>query len=235
MSNHQITNCDDAIFHINAHFESVSTSCREHISRCESCRREYEKNIRLTQQLKEVAMIDTPDLLEANIMMQVDDVANKFANQQWLAMAASVTVMVFMFSFVTLNYKPVAADLVVQHLDHFHNHTHVAELSSAELKQFLQPYEIKIDNSSARVTHAQTCIVDGYEAAHIVFEGYQESVIMIVLPKMINSDHILTIQSQHYQGFMLALDNGTVALASEDPGSLQAFYADFKAALPDQG
>ncbi len=229
-----IRNCDDAMFHIHAHFETISSSCREHIRNCDSCRHEYEDNVHLSQQLQAASTIHTPDLLEAKILMQIDDADHKIAKQQWLAMAASMTIMFFVFSFITLNYKPAAADLVVRHLDHFPTHTRMAEVSQDELDKFLQPFDIQIDNNAMHATHAQTCLIDGHEGVHLVFNGYQAPVIMIVLPRMMISEGIFSIQAQHYQGVMLALNNRVVALASKDANSLDAFYADFKKTLPER-
>ena len=230
-----IENCDDAIFHIHAHFEAISSSCREHIRNCDSCRREYQDNVRFSQQLQAASIIRPPDSLEAKILMQVDAVDNKIANQQWLAMVASVTIMVVVFSFITLNYKPAAADLVVRHLDHFHTHTRMAAISSVEVDKFLQSYDIKIETSRMQVSHAQSCLIDGHEGAHLVFNGYQAPVIMIVLPKIMTREQTFSLQSQNYQGVMLALDSHTVALASKDPDSLAAFYADVSELLPESG
>ncbi|MEM7304168.1 MAG: DUF3379 family protein [Pseudomonadota bacterium] len=211
---------------ISTNVRDDSEAFLEHISGCPSCKSFYEKQLRFNRTLKQALEVEVPEGLAERILVETNLSEKKSSqkNVKWLAMAASILVVVVVFSTTTLHSPPALADAILEHVK-----VDVAplqeqsDISLAQLNQLLKPHGVKAEKNIGHATAAGLCVIKGKQGAHVVFQGKNEPVTMIIVPETLKADEIHTINDQQYKGYLVGTKHGTLAVISEDEESLQEF------------
>ena len=204
----------------------------EHIAECATCRSFYEKQIRLNNSLKQALEVDVPEGLAERVLVELNLKEKKASqkNIQWMAMAASLLLVVVLFSTAPFHTPPALADAIVEHVKYDVNALREkSEISLQQLNQLLKPHGVRADKNIGKATAAGICVIKGKRGAHIVFQGKNEPVTVIILPEQLKVDDENTINDSLYKGYLVSTKHGTLAVISEDEESLQ----DFKTRMRD--
>ncbi len=218
-------NCLKARRMISTDVKDTSADLRQHLAECVTCLSFYEQQVRFNSKLKEAIEVDVPEGLGARILVehklnQKRVVGKKY---RWAAMAASVLLVVAVSLVSTLHSPPSLASVILNHvkeeaaiLDEQGN------VSLERLNQLLKPHGVKADENIGHATHAGNCLIANKLGAHIVFEGKNTPVTLIIVPHQLPKGKV-TIDDREFKGIVMSTRRGALALLSEDQESLLEF------------
>lgn len=211
---------------ISTHVKDNSDAFLEHLSECSSCRSFYEKQLRFNNSLKQALEIEVPEGLAERVLVELN-LNEKKTNQKnlkWLAMAASILLVVVMFSTAPFHTPPALADAIVEHVKYdVAALREKSDISLQQLNQLLKPHGVKADRNIGKATSAGICVIKGKRGAHVVFQGNNKPVTVIILPEQLKADDEDAINDPLYKGYLVSTKHGTLAVISEDEESLQEF------------
>ena len=222
-------NCLSARRIITTDIKDKSPALAKHLAECPSCRAFYERQVKFNHKLKEAMEIEVPEGLTARILVEqrLNQKKSKAAvNQRWLAMAASVMLVVAVAFTTSLTTQPAIAGSIIEHIIEEEELLHAhGEVAVSDLNALLNPHGVQVNSNIGRATHASNCVIEEVLSAHIVFEGKNKPVTMVIVPKKL-SDKVgkkINIDDQQFEGMLVAMQKGTLALLSEDKESLVEF------------
>lgn len=184
-----------------------------------------ENNSENSSTLKKALEVDVPEGLEARILLEhkLNQKKTKSRNNRWLAMAASVMLVVSVSMVSTLHAPPALAGAIVEHINEdIKMYMADDDIAPAELNKLLHPHGVKINAGIGYARSAGNCLIDDKLAAHIVFEGKNSLVTLIVIPEKI-SDNRIEFDKDNFEGMMVSTPRGTLALVAEDKETLIDF------------
>ena len=218
-------NCLSARRIISTDMHEKSAAFTQHLQACASCKSFYERQLKFNRNLIEAVEIDVPEGLAARVLVEqrIHQKKSRDKKYRWTAMAASIVLVVAVSLVSTLHSPPSFASVIVDHvkaeesiLDDQGN------VSLAELNQLLKPHGVRADISIGRATHAGNCLIEGVLGVHLVFEGKNAPVTLIVISHDLKEDKIV-IDDAEYKGVIMSTQRGVLALLSEDQESMMEF------------
>ena len=211
---------------ISTNVKDDSDAFSEHLAVCSSCRSFYSKQLSFNSTLKQALEVDVPEGLAERVLVELN-LNEKKTNQKnlkWMAMAASILLVVVMFSTAPFHTPPALADAIVEHVKYdVAALREKSDISLLQLNQLLKPHGVKADSNIGKATSAGICVIKGKRGAHVVFQGKNEPVTVIILPEQLKTDDEDTIDDPLYKGYLVSTKHGTLAVISEDQESLQDF------------
>ena len=136
----------------------------------------------------------------------------------WLAMAASVALVaivgVRMFGDVT-EYDSLAEEIVA-HLDHEPYALRVTDkaVSDARLTRIVPANLATLDHSAGLITYAQNCKIRGKVSPHLVIQGKNGPVTVILMPE-VRVQSAEPIEGESINGVILPVGDGSIAIIGE--------------------
>ncbi len=206
-----------------------------HMTGCSTCKTFYEKQLKFNGVLKKAVEIDVPEgladriLVEHQLSQKQEQSKKKYS---WSAMAASLVLVFAVATVTTLQSPPAIADVI---LEHVHDEMWMLEDKSRvtleSLNQLLKPHGVRVDESIGLATHAGDCVIQGKRGAHIVFQGKNAPVTMIVFPELLDRSERVFISDDTFEGVLMNTKKGTLAILSEDKESLEHFEQQLTSSL----
>lgn len=142
----------------------------------------------------------------------------------WLAMAASVALVaivgVRLFG-VAPEYDSLAEEIVA-HLDHEPYALRVTDepVSDTRLSRIVPANLATLDHSAGLITYAQNCKIKGKVSPHLVIQGKNGPVTVILMPE-VRVQSAETIEGQSINGVILPVGDGSIAIIGEKDEDLE--------------
>ena len=211
---------------ISTNVRDDSEAFAQHLLECPSCKAFYEKQLNFNNTLKKAFEVDVPEGLAERVLVELNLSEKKSykKNVRWLAVAASILVIFIVFSTTTLHSPPALANAILEHVKYDVGAFEIkTDISLQQLNQLLKPHGVRADKDIGNATSAGICVIQGKQGAHVVFEGKNAPVTMIIVPDKLKANETVTIDDQQYKGMLMGTKNGTLAIISEDQESLYEF------------
>lgn len=224
-------NCEDYIEAIAADPSGTVEGGEEHVATCETCAAFKADMQVLDNTIARALTIDVPEmkLPELPSVAAEDNVVSIGARQKpvfsmpaWVGLAAGVALA----AIVTFQYLPDTniseQDLAVQILEHMDHEpwamtaTDVA-VSEDNLDQVFSQSGGTMEEEIGLVSYAASCIINGRQIPHLVIQGKNGPVTLLLLPEETVSSPI-PIKGEGVQGVILPVgegSNGSIALIGE--------------------
>lgn len=222
-------NCDDYRQAIAA--EPSYDGGDAHLSACNGCRA-FRDEMRVLEQkiaralaisVPELRLPDLPDLDTAGVVSLA--ARRRVTAPVWMAVAATVVLAAFvgirMFgSDVTY---PSLADEIVAHLDHEPYALRVTDepVDERRLAKVVPANVAAMNHDAGLITYAQTCVINGRKIPHLVIQGEQGPVTILLLPDEA-VDSPVPIEGESINGVILPVGGGSVAIIGERNEKLEA-------------
>ena len=142
----------------------------------------------------------------------------------WLAIAASVALVaivgVRMFGVAT-DYDSLA-DEITAHLDHEPYALRVTDkpVSDDRLTRIVPDNLATLDHSAGLITYAQNCKIQGKVSPHLVIQGKNGPVTVILMPE-VRVQSAETIEGESIHGVILPVGDGSIAIIGEKDEDLE--------------
>lgn len=191
----------------------------DHARGCADCRNYWRNAQRLNRDLLAAMAIDVPDArlpepLSSSEMAKIP-LRKSWTRAGWLGLAASIAlVTVFAVNWGGESSPPASlADQVIAHLDHEPAALAVTSVpvSDRRFQSVVRPALVEVDRGIGLVTYAASCVINGREVPHLVVQGENGPVTILLLPHEQVAGAI-PLQGSVVEGFILPVGNGSVAI-----------------------
>jgi hypothetical protein len=195
-----------------------------HLSACADCRAYRDEMRALDRAIGRalaisVPVLQTPDLPEVDTTGVVPLAERRrFRAPAWMAIAATLVLAAFVGirmygSNVTY---PSLADEIVAHLDHEPYALRVTDepVDDGRLAKVVPANIAHMNHDAGLITYAQTCVINGKKIPHLVIQGEQGPVTILLLPDEAIDDTV-RIEGESISGVILAVGSGSVAIIGE--------------------
>ena len=192
----------------------------EHLGECAACR-EYRAEMQaLDARISRALTIDVPELTMPELPeIEEDKVVplrrRRPAAPAWFAMAATVAIAAILgvrmmsssVEFETLE------DEVLAHLDHEPAALRVTNVPvNDERLHTVVPASIAdLDHSAGLITYAQSCPIRGKIVPHLVMQGKQGPVTILLMPEEKITEAV-QLSGEHVNGVILPVGDGSIAI-----------------------
>jgi hypothetical protein len=162
--------------------------------------------------------IDSSDVVSLPVRRRV-------ATPVRLAVAATVVLAAFIgFRMIGGNVTyPSLADEIVAHLDHEPYALRVTDeaVSDRRLAKVVPGDVANMNHDAGLITYAQTCVINGRKIPHLVIQGAQGPVTILLLPDEAIDDAV-QLEGESINGVLLPVGGGSVAIIGERDEQLDA-------------
>ena len=192
----------------------------EHLRECATCR-DYRAEIEaLEARIGPALAIDVPELA----MPELPDVdtgtvvtlpRRRPAAPAWFALAATVAIAailgVRMFG-AGIQYESLA-DEVIAHLDHEPAALRVTDvaISDDRLHSVVPASVANLDHGAGLITYAQTCIINGKRIPHLVIQGAEGPITVLLMPDE-QVTGAVDLAGDNINGVILPVGGGSIAI-----------------------
>ncbi|HEX5788206.1 MAG TPA: DUF3379 family protein [Woeseiaceae bacterium] len=150
------------------------------------------------------------------------------SNSVWLALAATVVLGVIFAARFALNDlaapSPGTAlgEQVLAHIDHESFSLTVSDqaVGSERLARIVPADVARLGPETGLVTYAQSCIINGHAVPHLVVQGQNGPVTILLMPQE-KLDAPERIGNGVLSGVLLPVGDGSIAIVGEDPQDLE--------------
>ncbi len=202
-----------------------------HLSACADCRAFREEMRALDQKIARALAINVPglripDLPDVDTTSVVALTARRrFKAPVWMAVAATVVLAAFVGLRMIggdVTY-PTLADEIVAHLDHEPYALRVTDepVDDRRLEKVVPAGVAAMNHDAGLITYAQTCVINGKEIPHLVIQGQEGPVTVLLLPDEA-IDSPVPIEGENINGVILPVGGGSVAIIGERNEKLEA-------------
>ncbi len=203
----------------------------QHLVGCAECRAYRDEMLALDARIAKalavpVPALDLPELPDIDAA-NVTPLRARKPSRVWYAMAASVLVAA-LIGFRILGSNPVAtttlADEVLAHLDHemFSMRVSTDGVSEARLARVVPANIAQLDPADGLVTYAQSCVINGHAVPHLVIQGRNGPVTVLLMPHE-KVDGPQSFSDGELGGVILPVGNGSIAIVGHDPDDLEHY------------
>ena len=202
-----------------------------HLSACADCRALREEMRALDQKIARALALGVPELRIPDLPV-IDttgvvplDARRRFKAPGWMAVAATVVLAAFIGFrlFGTDVTYPSLADEIVAHLDHEPKALRVTDepVDARRLARVVPANVAAMNHDAGLITYAQTCVINGKNIPHLVMQGEQGPVTILLLPDE-TVDAPVPIEGHGINGIILPVGDGSVAIIGESNEKLEA-------------
>jgi hypothetical protein len=202
-----------------------------HLSACVECRAFRDEMRSLDRKVGRALAIDVPGLVMPELPeIDTADVVPlarrpRFTMPSWMAVAAMVVLAAFIGFWMVgseVTY-PSLADEIVAHLDHEPRALRVTDepVDDRRLARVVPAAVANMNHDAGLITYAQTCVINGKKIPHLVMQGEQGPVTILLLPDEA-IDAPVPIEGQGINGIILPVGDGSVAIIGESNEKLEA-------------
>jgi hypothetical protein len=222
--------CDEYRLAIAAEPGSPSDLLASHATTCTECAAFGRDMEALDAVILRALQIKAPDL-HLPELPALDDASNvvplasrRMSTPIWLGLAASIVIVavIAIRQLVPVAQYPSLEAEILAHLDHEpHAMTVTAEAEAGwRVDNVIGPYA-EMDRTAGLITYARTCVIDGHSVPHLVLQGENGPVTLILLPDE-KIDAARPIEGESVSGVILPVGNGSIAIISERDQPLDA-------------
>lgn len=194
-----------------------------HLSECAACQ-DYRAEIQaLDARIGRALALDVPEL----VMPELPDVGSKvvsleskrrFTTPSWFAIAATVLVAAVLgvrLIGTGIEYDSLGEE-VLAHLDHEPAAlvVTVKAVSDERLRKVVPDNVAHMDHDAGLITYAQTCVIRGHEVPHLVIQGAEGPVTILLMPEE-ELAQAEALSGEHVNGVILPVGNGSIAIIGE--------------------
>jgi hypothetical protein len=216
-------NCDDYRSAIAAEPASTGDGLARHAAECTECAAFGRSMQSLDAVILRALQVEVPDLRMPELPA-LGDASNvvrlasrRLSTPVWLGLAASI-VLVAVFAIrqlVPVGQFPSLEAEILAHVDHEPYAMSVTAEAEAgwRVDTVIGPYA-QMDDSAGLISYARTCVIDGHSVPHLVLQGENGPVTLILLPDE-KIDAARPIEGESVRGVLLPVGNGSIAIISE--------------------
>lgn len=201
-----------------------------HLASCASCQA-YRRDMQaLDEQLgramalnvPELRMPELPDIDTSNVTALP---RRRFGTPAWLAVAATVTIAAFIGFRGLDGGLPADASLAEQIVEHISHEPYALKItneavSDRRLARVVPATIATMDHSAGLITYAQSCIINGHKVPHLVIQGAQGPVTILLMPEE-EVDGNSEFSDDNVNGVILKVGDGSIAIIGEKGESLE--------------
>jgi len=200
-----------------------------HLSQCAPCQAFREEmqalDLKIGRALAlSVPEFDMPGLVDIDTSNVTALPQRRFGTPIWLAVAAAVTLAVF------IGFRMLGSDLsngtlaeqILAHIDYEPYAFRVVDegVSEQRLARVIRPSVANMNHSAGLITYAQSCRINGREVPHLVIQGENGPVTILLMPEEKISG-AQTIQGENVRGVILPVGDGSIAIIGVDGERLE--------------
>lgn len=203
--------------------DPASVEGAEHLASCADCRQYDDElqvlNGKIAQALDiavpELKLPELPELVAENVA--VLHPRRAVTKPVWFALAASIMVAVFIG--VSLSGVDDAdlsiVDQLLAHIDHEpYALRSVRPVSAKRLAKVVPASIATMDNEAGLITYAQSCVINGRDVPHLVIQGENGPVTILLMPKEAISEKT-AVDGESVHGFIFPFGDGSFAIIGE--------------------
>jgi hypothetical protein len=202
-----------------------------HVSECAACQEYRREMLELDEKIKSALALIVPDL----VMPSLQDVAagkvaaldsrRRVSTPTWLAIAATV----LLGAFIGIRYGAIGSssyeslgDEVLAHVKHEPGAFVPSDKKVADdLLHAVVPANIAdLDHSTGLITYAETCPIRGKEVPHLIIQGRQGPITILLLPDEKISEAI-PLNDENSHGVILPVGDGSIAIVGSRDEKLE--------------
>ncbi len=192
-----------------------------HIAECEACR-DYRGRMRdLDSRIAAALAIDVPALEVPELPAIEDDKVVDLGSRRrmsaptWFAIAASTAlaaVLGFRMLGPGIEYDSLAAE-VLAHVEHEPHSMQITDVSvdDGRLQRVLADRVERFEPEGALITYAQSCVINGKTVPHLVIQGEQGPVMILLMPEEKVASAI-PLEDEDSRGVILPVGDGSIAI-----------------------
>jgi hypothetical protein len=202
-----------------------------HLSACADCRAFREEMRALDRSIARALAITVPELRVPDLPdVDTTGVVSLAAHRRlkapvWMAIAATIVLAAFVgIRMIGGNVTyPTLADEIVAHLDHEPYALRVTDepVDDRRLAKVVPANVAVMNHDAGLITYAQTCVIAGKKIPHLVIQGEQGPVTILLLPDEA-IDAPVQIDGESINGVILPVGGGSVAIIGEKNEKLEA-------------
>ena len=200
-----------------------------HLSQCVSCQAFRAEMLALDLKISSALAIGVPelklpDLPELDTSKVTALPPRRFTRPAWLAVAATVTLAVF------IGYGMLGSDVsnatlaeqILLHIDHEQGAFRVVDeaVTDKRLARVIPANIATLDHSAGLITYAQSCRINGREVPHLVIQGEFGPITILLMPGE-KISVAQTIKGKNVHGIILPVGDGSIAIIGEDGERLE--------------
>lgn len=211
--------CDEFRQAVTANPVADAAGLAGHAETCPDCREFRNRLHELDRDLRAAMAIEAPPVKIPALAETADVVAiprrASWQKTGWIGLAASIAlVAVFLVNRGEERLPGTSlADQVIAHLDHEPASLAVTNIpvSEGRFTAVARPALVDVNRDIGLVTYAASCIINGREVPHLVVQGENGPVTILLLPHEKVSKAI-PLQGAAIEGLILPVGNGSVAI-----------------------
>ncbi|MGI9270784.1 MAG: DUF3379 family protein [Woeseiaceae bacterium] len=181
-----------------------------------------ETNKAFEQKLRRALEIDVPELVMPELpAIETDKVVSladrrRVATPTWFAIAATVMLAAFIGVRFANNSGVVhdsLADEVLAHVTHEPRALRVTDkaISDKRLYKVVPANIAEMDRSAGLITFANTCPINGHDVPHLVIQGEQGPITILLMPDE-NIGEAISLNDSESHGVILPVGDGSIAI-----------------------
>ena len=192
-----------------------------HVSACADCRAFRDEMRTLDGRISRALAITVPELRVPDLP-HIDTTGvvplaarRRFGAPVWLAVAATLVLAAFVgIRLIGGNVTyPTLADEIIAHLDHEPYALRVTDepVDDRRLAKVVPANVAAMNHDAGLITYAQTCVINGRNIPHLVIQGEQGPVTILLLPDEAVGSPV-PIEGESINGVILPVGGGSVAI-----------------------
>ncbi len=196
---------------------SKAANLLAHVHECDACATFSKRLLRMEAKLEQTLDVKPPEGLSSRILLRQTTAASgvKFQNR-YLAMAASLTLAVSLtLGWYMSSTLPSLDQVVLHHINDESKHlSEDHQVDMQKLAGVLGAIGGKAQEPFGKVRYASNCPIRKQEGAHVIVEGKQGPVTVLVMP----GEHIKSrkaISDKRFRGFIVPVEHGSIAIVGE--------------------
>jgi hypothetical protein len=201
---------------------SADAAYREHAESCPGCG-EYARELQaLDGLILQALKIDVPQSSDNIKAPSAPEPRPAWVRPRWLGLAASLLLAVGVAAgiWVTLPKDSLAGE-VVEHI--LHEPKALSEstvrVASEDIYRVMARAGYALDEGVGLVTYSRTCVFRGYEVPHLVIQGNNGPITVMLLPD-IPLVQPVAVDESGFSGSIIPFDKGSLAIVGE-PGETE--------------
>ena len=200
----------------------------DHAESCAACAEFRDEMLALDAKIARALDIPIPALTLPELPA-IDDESNvvnlpfhrrkiPMSTPAWFGMAASIALATvlgaFMFGDHT-NYESLGAEIIA-HLEHEPEAMQVSDyrVSEQRLDRVVRANVAEVDSDALPISYAKSCVINGREVPHIVFQGENGPVTLLLLPDE-EIEESVELNGKGVRGYLIKNGSGSIAILSD--------------------
>lgn len=200
----------------------------EHCKSCAACANFVRETQGLEARLERALMVDVPEGLEARIVL---DASLKHAPRlwrPWLAAAASGLLTLALATSAYMHMHPAGEDLAGAVVEHIREPEEVGAIApdralirdASYIQDVMDRGGVRMQGAMDRVAYAHVCLFRGERVVHLVVQGEDGPVTILLLPH-IHVGKNMPVDEDGFHGVIVPAGQGSIAIVTNNATPLQ--------------